>query len=103
FAAGEFDADTAAGELATALRAEQLVFLTDVDGVLDGERRVMPALSVAQTQALIAEGVAAGGMIPKLEAAVRAAGAGCRTRIVNGTHAHALASALAGEGGTAVV
>ena len=96
------NADTAAGELAAALRAEELVFLTDVDGVLGSDRRVLPALSVDQAQGLISEGIAAGGMIPKLEAAVRAAFAGCRTRIVNGTHAHALASALAGQGGTVV-
>jgi len=97
------NADTAAGELAAALRAEQLVFLTDVDGVLDGDRAVIPALTVERTRLLIADGIAAGGMIPKLEAAVRAAQAGCRTRIVNGTRAGALAAALAGEGaGTAV-
>ncbi len=97
------NADTAAGELAAALHAGRLVFLTDVDGVLDGERRVLPRLSVAQARGLIAEGIAAGGMVPKLEAAVRAAGAGCSTRIVNGTRPGALAAALSdGGGGTTV-
>ena len=95
------NADTAAGELAAALAAEQLVFLTDVDGVLEGGS-VLPELDLAHAGRLIADGIAAGGMIPKLEAAVRAAGAGCATRIVNGTREHALASALAGEGGTVV-
>ncbi len=97
------NADTAAGELAAALHAETLVFLTDVAGVLDRERRVMPHLSVEQAQALIAEGIAAGGMIPKLEAAVRAASAGCPARIVDGTQSGALAAALSGEGGGTVV
>ncbi|MHB8684300.1 MAG: acetylglutamate kinase [Dehalococcoidia bacterium] len=97
------NADTAAGELAAALRAERLVFLTDVDGVLDAERRVLPRLSVERAQALIADGIAAGGMVPKLEAAVRAAAAGCATRIVNGTRAGALADALSGSGGGTTV
>ena len=47
--------------------------------------------------ALIAAGVAAGGMIPKLEAAARAATAGCATRIIDGTAAGALARLFAGE------
>ncbi|MDE3097454.1 MAG: acetylglutamate kinase, partial [Chloroflexota bacterium] len=97
------NADTAAGELAAALHAGRLVFLTDVEGVLDAERRVLPRLSVAQARALIAAGIAAGGMVPKLEAAVRAAGAGCATRIVDGTQAGALAGALSGSGGGTTV
>jgi len=97
------NADTAAGEIAAALRAERLVFLTDVEGVLTGDRRLIPRLSPPEANALIASGVAAGGMIPKLEAAVRAASAGCATRIVDGTQPGALARVLAGApGGTTV-
>ncbi len=90
------NADTAAGEVAAALGASQLVFLTDVEGVLDADRRLLPRLSAAEARALIDAGVAAGGMIPKLEAAVRAASAGCATRIVDGTKPGALAAALSG-------
>jgi acetylglutamate kinase len=97
------NADTAAGEIAAALHARILVFLTDVDAVLDAEMRSLAHLSPAEASALIASGAAAGGMIPKLEAAIRAAGAGCQTRIVNGTTAGALAHVLADEaGGTTV-
>ena len=97
------NADTAAGELAAALKAERLVFLTDVEGVLDAEKRLLPRISAAEARALIESGVAGGGMIPKLEAAVRAAAAGCATRIVDGTAPGALARVLAGEaGGTTV-
>jgi acetylglutamate kinase len=97
------NADTAAGELAAALHAERLVFLTDVEGVLNAERRLVPQLNAAQAAAMIESGVAAGGMIPKLEAATRAASAGCTTRIVDGTQAGALSRVLAGEaGGTTV-
>ncbi|MBI2724253.1 MAG: acetylglutamate kinase [Chloroflexi bacterium] len=95
------NADTAAGEIAAALGAAQLVFLTDVDGVLDTRRNLMADLRAEDVPRLLADGVATGGMIPKLEAAVRAAAAGCRTRIVNGTLGGALADALAGRvGGT---
>ena len=80
------------------------MFLTDVDGVMDGERRVLPRLEAAAATKLIDDGVADGGMIPKLQAAVRAAGVGCATRIVNGTVAGVLAAVLAGEDvGTVVV
>jgi acetylglutamate kinase len=91
------NADTAAGEIAAALKAERLVFLTDVEGVLDEDKRLLPRLTAAEARSLIAGGTAGGGMIPKLEAAIRAAGAGCATRIVDGTREGALARILAGE------
>jgi acetylglutamate kinase len=91
------NADTAAGEVAAALHASSLVFLTDVDAVVDADERPLPRLTAHEARDLIAAGAASGGMIPKLEAAVRAAGAGCATYIVNGTVAGALASALAGS------
>ncbi|MEX0749774.1 MAG: acetylglutamate kinase [Dehalococcoidia bacterium] len=93
------NADTAAGEIAAALGAGMLVFLTDVEGVLDDAKRLLPRLAIDDAKSLIASGVAAGGMIPKIEAAVRASTAGAATRIVNGTSAGALASVLAGNGG----
>jgi acetylglutamate kinase len=93
------NADTAAGEIAAALRAERLVFLTDVEGVLDAERHVRGHLTPEEAGSLIAAGVVSGGMIPKLEAAVRAAGAGCASRIVNGRQPGVLAKVFAGAGG----
>lgn len=91
------NADTAAGEIAAALPAARLVFLTDVAGVLASDGRVLPRLSVPEANALIAAGVAAGGMIPKLEAAARASAAGCATHIIDGTSAGALARIFASE------
>jgi acetylglutamate kinase len=93
------NADTAAGEIAAALGAELLVFLTDVEGVLDDAKRLLPRLTVTDAKALIASGVVAGGMIPKIEAAVRASTAGAATRIVSGTSTGALAAVIAGSGG----
>jgi acetylglutamate kinase len=91
------NADTAAGEIAAALKAERLVFLTDVAGVLDAEKRLMSRLSADEARRLIAEGVAGGGMIPKLEAGIVAAASGVATRIIDGTRSGALAQALADE------
>jgi acetylglutamate kinase len=91
------NADTAAGEIARALKAQRLVFLTDVAGVLDEERRLIPALTRDEALLLIESGVADGGMVPKVEAAVRASELGCETHIVDGTRAGALAGVLAGE------
>jgi len=91
------NADTAAGELAAALKAECLVFLTDVEGVLDEQKRLLPHLTASEAQSLIASGTAAGGMIPKLEAAIRAVTAGCATHVVDGTREGALANVLYGE------
>ncbi len=97
------NADTAAGELAAALHAAQLIFLTDVPAVLDARREPIERLAPPQATALIASGAAAGGMIPKLEAAVRAASEGCATRIIDGTQPGAVARVIAGEpGGTTI-
>lgn len=91
------NADTAAGAIAAALHAESLVFLTDVAGVLDEQKALVARLTAAEARAMIESGVAGGGMIPKLEAAIEAAAAGFATRIVDGTSAGALAAVLAGE------
>jgi acetylglutamate kinase len=61
------NADTAAGAIAAALRARKLILLTDVDGVLDAEGQRISELSAADARAMLASGVASGGMIPKLE------------------------------------
>ena len=67
------NADHAAGPLCRALACEALLFLTDVPGVLAGDGRPMPLLTGADIERLVADGTASGGMLPKLEAAQRAA------------------------------
>ena len=64
--------DTVAGELAHALAAQHLIFLTDVPGVMDGNGRVMARLDRRRASLLLNSDVVRGGMIPKLEACVRA-------------------------------
>ncbi|MCX6021087.1 MAG: acetylglutamate kinase [Chloroflexi bacterium] len=89
------NADTAAGEIAAALPAERLVFMTDVAGVMDGDGKLIERLTPDAATALIASGTASGGMIPKLEACLRAAGAGADARIIDGREGHALLGLLA--------
>jgi len=91
------NADTAAGEAAAALGAERLVFLTDVPGVLDAAGKVQARIGPKQAQELLAAGAIAGGMIPKVEAGLRAAMAGVQTIVVDGREAGALRAVLAGK------
>ncbi len=94
--------DSAAGALAAALGAERLVFLTDVEGVMDGSHRVIPRLLPEQERALIESGVAGGGMIPKLEACLSALPRVEVARIVDGRQPHALVECLDSTLGTVV-
>jgi acetylglutamate kinase len=68
------NADDAAAGIAAGLGARQLVLLTDVDGVRDADGRKLDTLTVAEAEHLIDRGVIAGGMVPKIRAALSALG-----------------------------
>jgi acetylglutamate kinase len=91
------NADTVAGEVAAALGAEDLVFLTDVAHVRGAEGEALNEIEAGDVEGLIASGAASGGMIPKLRAGVTAARAGARCYIVDGRVARALNAALQGS------
>lgn len=91
------NADTVAGEVAAAVGATQLVFLTDVANVRDSDGGAIRELRPDNVEHLIASGVASGGMIPKLRAGSRAAAAGVRCHIVDGRQEHALMDVLRGQ------
>jgi acetylglutamate kinase len=96
--------DTAAGEIAWALKAERLVFLTDVEGVKDASGRVIQRLSEPDARRFLTSGVASGGMIPKLEAGLRAMETVGTTQIVDGREPGALANCLGGKAiGTSLI
>ena len=99
------NADQMASACAAAFGARQLIFLTDVDGVLDGGKRVLASLTASASQELIASGVAAGGMQAKLNAALGALEGGVeQVRIAPGGAENALTRILGGEEmGTGVV
>lgn len=91
------NADTSAGHIAAALRANRLVFQTDVTGVLDLERRLIPQMTRRQALELIESGVAGGGMIPKIEACTFALDTIGSGHIIDGRVAGALLGCLEGQ------
>jgi acetylglutamate kinase len=99
------NADQMAVACASAFCAHQLIFLTDVDGVLDASKNVRAVLTAADSERLIADGVATGGMQAKLNAALAALRAGVReVRIAPGAAERVLDRLLAGEAiGTRIV
>lgn len=96
------NADTAAGAIAAALTARSLVFLTDVPGIRDGSGETLGSLSPGRAEELTESGVIQGGMLPKVEACLRAAGAGCRSVITDGRVEGALLAAIEQGKGTVV-
>jgi acetylglutamate kinase len=76
------NADTVAGAVASAMSAARLILLTDVEGVLDREKKLIPRLTVAEARALIADGTINGGMIPKIETAIDAVEAGVSAAVI---------------------
>jgi acetylglutamate kinase len=93
------NADSIAGDLARALEAEKLVFFTDVDGVLDADGSILSTLTVEQARELIASGQVRGGMIPKVEACVRALDTVPRAHVLDGRVRHALLRELFTDAG----
>tara|TARA_R110002073_G_scaffold86613_7_gene205680 strand:- start:2462 stop:3373 length:912 start_codon:yes stop_codon:yes gene_type:complete len=94
------NADTAAGALAAALGASRLLLLTDVAGVLDKQKNLIREIPVADIPGLIADGTAAGGMIPKLETAAHSVNHGVGAAVIlDGRAPHALLMELFTEHG----
>ncbi len=97
------NADTAAGDVAAALKAKSLISLTDVDGVMmdpADKGSLLSRLTAADCEKLIAKGVISRGMIPKIRSSIGVLKAGTESvRIVNGNVAHALLRELLTEKG----
>jgi len=94
------NADEAAGAIAQALRAEKLILLTDVPGVLDGEGKLIPELTRERARALVDAGVIKGGMIPKLECCSAAVQGGvARAHVIDGRVQHAVLLEVFTDGG----
>jgi acetylglutamate kinase len=83
------NADTFAGAIAGAMHATRLLFLTDVDGVMDRHKKLIPHLTVTDALAMIEDGTISGGMIPKVETCITAVRAGVEgVVILNGKTPH---------------
>ncbi len=88
------NADTAASRVAAALRAQKIILMTDVDGIVDRERLVS-TLTVEEARQLISAGVIAGGMLPKVEAVFHSLSQGVvSAHIINGNDHHAIIAEL---------
>jgi acetylglutamate kinase len=94
------NADTVAGALAASLKAKRMLLLTDIIGVLDEKGELVREMTAAEAQAMIDNGVATGGMIPKLETAIAAVRAGVEAVVIlDGRRPHAMLVELFSEHG----
>ena len=88
------NADTAAGEVASAINAEKLIILTDVPGVLKDPSdpdSLLNEIHISEVPELIEKGIITGGMIPKIETCVRAIENGVKScHIIDGRKKHSL-------------
>jgi len=85
------NADTAASEIASAIKAKRIVFLTDTPGVLDENKKLISSLSAKEIEELKNKGVIAGGMIPKVDAALNAVKNGVeKAHIIDGRVEHSI-------------
>ena len=85
------NADVVAGKLATVLKAEKLVLLTNTPGVLDKSGKLLTDLTARQIDELFADGTISGGMLPKIAGALDAAKSGVNSvHIIDGRVPHAM-------------
>jgi acetylglutamate kinase len=85
------NADLVAGKIASALKAEKLILLTDVEGVMDEKRRLVPTLDAKQAKRFIARRTISSGMIPKVNCCINALEEGvAKTHIIDGRVEHAI-------------
>jgi len=98
------NADDVAAEIARALVADSLLYLTDVAGIMGATGDVYSRLTASEAERLIEDGTIRGGMIPKARACILASRSTRETRIIDGTVEHALLSEFeVNPGGTSIV
>ena len=85
------NADVVAARLATVLKAEKLLMLTNIPGVLDKQGQLLPELTMQRIDELVADGTISGGMLPKIAGALDAARSGVNAvHIIDGRVPHAM-------------
>ena len=100
----DVNAEMAAGAIASAQRASRFLLRTDVAGVLDGKKELIREIAADDVQVLIRDGVASGGMIPKLETAAGAVKNGVGGAVIlDGRAKHALLMELFTEHGAGTI
>ncbi len=91
------NADTVAGYISSSIHSDRMVFLTDVEGVLDSSKRLISRMTRKQADSLVASHVIDGGMIPKMEACIEALSGGAISQIIDGRVPGALKDVLLGH------
>lgn len=91
------NADTVAGYISSSIHSDRMVFLTDVEGVLDSSKRLISRMTKKQADSLVASHVIDGGMIPKMEACIEALAGGAVSQIIDGRVPGALKDVISGE------
>jgi len=85
------NADLVAGKVAASLKAEKFILLTDIEGVLDGEKKLISTMNAEMTGRYLREGVISEGMIPKVNCCLQALQEGVKkTHIIDGRVKHAI-------------
>jgi acetylglutamate kinase len=90
--------DTIAAEIAAAMGAERLIFLTDVPGIYDSSKKLIKKLTYTEAKKLLESGTASGGMVAKIEACLTALPKISIARIIDGTKPHYLLREFEGKG-----
>ncbi len=85
------NADTVSGAVAAAVKATRLLLLTDVTGVLDGDKRLVSEITAGSARGMISDGIISGGMIPKVETCLDAVDGGVEAAVIlDGRVPHAI-------------
>ncbi|NOR05276.1 MAG: acetylglutamate kinase [Deltaproteobacteria bacterium] len=85
------NADLVAGAIAGELKAEKLILLTDVPGVMSSKNELIPSMTADEVRKAMEDGTATGGMIPKLKSCLKAMGSGVdKAHIIDGRKEHAI-------------
>ena len=95
------NADTVAGSIAKELKARRLMIISDVEGVLDNEKKLIPEINSNKAKKLINQGIISGGMIPKINNCLDVAGNGVKgVVIIDGRKNHSLLFELLSDKGS---
>jgi acetylglutamate kinase len=94
------NADTVAGHIAASLKANKLILLTDIEGVLDKEKKLISTIRAGEIKGLIKDGTIHGGMLPKINCCIDALNGGVgKAHILDGRREHALLLEIFTKGG----
>ena len=95
------NADTAAGAIASSLKAERILLLTDVKGVLDSNKKLISNISVTKAESMISDKIITGGMIPKIKTCLETVASGVKAAvIIDGRSPHAILREIFTTGGS---